>query len=303
LIHSDVRQLIAATTTLDDLKTYFKGENWRSTVRDDGTFESRSNTYLVEFKPSDTPQFAVEIHAYEDDSDRDEAVTDKPMKFLADFLKTGTEGDEALQKMARTLEPAYRDGHIPPVVIANLLRAWAIYAEERRLGPRALARLLRHASLLPDIGGPLRLLAAAVRLAARADVEQEKMQELADQMTKKGWRVKVGKNEHGMPEMTVDIAGVYEAKIEVDHIPWQYSFEVHEYPDSKKEGVTDDPIAEFRRYFRSDEVQTIRHELRQKHKDVQQGAAEEGTMKAAPHSKSKEKPEPEEPHAGYQSGG
>src|SRR5512135_2313537 len=283
-----MRRIVAATVTLDDLKTYFKGEHWRSTVRDDGVFEGRSDSYLVEISPGGSPAFAVSVQAYEDDADRDEAVTDTPMKFLVDFLKTGTAGDEALAQMATAIAPAYQDGYIPPVVISNLLRAWAIAAEERRIGPRTLARLLRHACVLPSLYQASTLLHIAVRLAARQEVETKEMQDLADQMTKKGWRVKADKNDRGLPELTVDIAGVYEAKIEVDHMPWKYSFEVHKHPDTKVEGVTDDPIVEFRKFYKSDPVQAAKSDLKQEAQERPGSSEAEGTV--AP--KKKKPPEP-----------
>src|SRR5580693_2540261 len=164
-----MRQFISATVTLDDLKTYFKGEHWRSTLRDDGIFEGRSNSYYVELSPGGSPAFHVRAQAYEDSSDKDEAVTDDPMKFLVDFLKTGSAGDEVLQKMSSMLAPAFEEEYVPPVVLANILRAWAMDAEEGLIGPRALARVLRHASLLPDMFDNMPLLLAAVHIAARED--------------------------------------------------------------------------------------------------------------------------------------
>jgi hypothetical protein len=292
-----MKRLVAATVTVDDLKTYFKGEHWRSSFRD-GVFEARSDSYYVELKPTSSPQFAVSVHAYEDESDKDEAVTDEPMKFLVDFLKTGTAGDEALQKMAAALEPSMHN-YMPPPVLSNLLRAWAADAEAQRIGPRTLARLLRHATVLPSLPQAARLLHAVIRMAGREEVETKEMQDLANKMTEKGWRVKAGKNDRGLPELTVDIAGVYEAKIEIDHIPWHYSFEVHEHPDTRVEGVTDDPIVEFRKFYKSDVVQTAKGDLKAVHKEKREQAEQEGTV--APSTK-KRKP-PEEPHGEYESGG
>jgi hypothetical protein len=282
-----MRPVLAATVTLDDLKQYFKGEHWRAAVRDDGVFEGRSNSYHVELSPGGSPSFLVKVHAHEDESDADEAVTDEPMKFLVDFLKTGSAGDEALQKMSSFA--------ISPTGMVVLLRRLANEVQTERIGPRALSCLLRRASLMPDMPHSLGLLAAAVHLAAREHVEVKEMQELAKKMKEKGWRVKPGKNDRGMPELTVDIAGVYEAKLEVDHMPWKYSFEVHEHPDTHAEGITDDPIAEFRRYYKSETVQTAKDELKAGHKEKAVKTMEEGTI---PSSK-KKSPEPHEP---YESG-
>jgi hypothetical protein len=276
--------LVAATITLDDVKTYFKGEHWHTNVHEDGSFEGNSRSYHVILKASDEPEFAVKVQAYEDESDKDEAVTDEPMKFLVDFLKTGTAGDQAMQQMAGVFQ---REANASPQGLSRVLRHWADNVQAERIEPQVLARLLRRASLLPDMPTTMTVLATAIlaaRVAAREDIETKEMQELANNMTKKGWRVKADKNDRGLPELTVDIAGVYEAKIEVDNIPWKYLFEVHEHPDTKAEGVTDDPIAEFRRYYRSDKVQDAKAEL----KTI--SVPEEGTRPAAPSSKKKEQP-------------
>ena len=292
-----MRPLVAATVTLEDLKNYFKGtgvrgSTWRATVRDDGTLEARGNYYLVELTPGGSPSFLVKIQAHEDESDKDEAVTDEPMKFLVDFLKTGTAGDEALQKMARTLEPAYQDGYVPPVVVANLLRAWAIDVEKERIGPRATTRLLRRASLLPDWSENIKLLRNVVRMASRAQIEAKEMQKLADEMTKKGWRVKAGKNDRDLPEITADIAGVYEAKIEIDHMPWKYSFEIHEHPETKAEGITDDPITLFEKYAKTDKVSKAKSDLDSSKSEKAKADVSEGTVA----------PKKKRPHEDFESG-
>jgi hypothetical protein len=278
-----MRPVLAATITLDDLKRYFtgkgsRGSTWRSTVRDDGTFEARGDIYHVEIAPGGSASFMVKVHAYEDESDSDEAVTDDPMKFLADFLKTGTAGDQALQQMAGIFQ---RVTAMPPIGMANFLRHWADDVEAGKVGPRALARLLRRASLMPDMNHTLALLAEAahlVRLAAREHVEVKEMQELAKKMEAKGWRAKPGKNDRGFPELTVDIAGIYEAKIEVDHTPWKYSFEVHEHPETHAEGITDDPISEFERYYKTDKVQTAKDDLKEKVNSKGRGVENDKTL-------------------------
>jgi hypothetical protein len=296
-----MRKLIAATVTLDDLKQYFQGEHWRATPRGDGSFESRSDSYLVELSPVSGPQFAVSIQAHEDEMDKDEVVTDDPMKFIVDFLKTGTEGDEAFGHMATEGSSASYENYGnygSPAAVANLLRTWAVAAERGRIGPRSLARLLRHAALLADLPDTVEFVRLAVHLVAnREEIETQEMQDLANRMTQKGWRVQSGKNDRGFPDLTVDIAGIYEAKIEIDHIPWKYSFEVHEHPDSRIEGITDDPIVEFRKFYKSEPVQSAKFELKDRLKARPETAEAEGTV--APSKK--KKPEPYH-YDGFESG-
>lgn len=288
-----MRPLVAATVTLDDLKNYFKGEHWRTAIREDGALEGRSDSYLIEIAPGGGPEFAVEVYAYEDESDRDEAVTDNPMGFLVDFLKTGTAGDEALQKMAGLFG---KMANLPPDGMANLLRIWASEVEAERIGPRALGRILRRACLMVDMSDHISILKTTIKLAAREEIETKEMEDLAKKMKEKGWRVKEGQNDRGYPELTVDIAGVYEAKLEIDHMPWKYSFEVHNHPDTKIEGVTDDPIGEFRSYYKSDKVQTAKSELKHKVKTTPKSPEAEGTV--APQKK-----KPPEHFDDYESGG
>jgi len=286
-----MRSRVAATVTIDDLKKYFTGEGWKTAIREGG-LQGWSENHVISIMPGGSPSFAVEVHAYEDESDKDEAVTDDPMRFLVDFLKTGTAGDEALQKMAGLFgQMAY----LPPDRMAILLRRWAAEVEAENIGPRALGRILRRACLMTDMPSHRAILGTVLKLA-REEIEVDATEDLSKKMKDKGWRVEVAKNDRGLPELTVDIAGVYEAKIEVDHIPWKCSFEVHDHPETKLEILTNDPIAEFRRYYKSEVVQSAKSDLKAAKAQRPKSPEAEGTV--AP-----KKGKPSEHFEDYESGG
>ncbi len=289
-----MRPVTAATVTLEDLSKYFKGEHWRS-VEKEGGLEGRSDSYSVFLKPKDFV-YAVEIHAYEDEGDGDEEVTDDPLRFLVDFLKTGHAGDEALDKMAGVFSHM---NTLPPDGLISMLRIWANAVDTQEIGPADLGKLLRRAAILVDMKTAKVLLTAAVRLAQdqvelephlkdievkdhdeepgpssdvhRNKVETAGMEELVKKMSEKGWRAKLDTSDRGSPEVTVDIAGIYEAKIEIDHISWHYEFEVNG-TDVHDEGITDDPISMFRNFYRSDAVQSAKKGLYDKPKEKQEEA-------------------------------
>lgn len=274
-----MRTIVAATVTLEDLKTYFKhggetplrDEHWRSRPTDDGGLIAESPTFEVEMHPKGA-SFYVSIEAYDDQSDSDEMVTNDPAKFIVDFLKagTGSAGEEVFGKMAGLIR---RSAAISPADLSGLLRYIAAEAMSGRMTKRACAAAVRRACAFTSLGEAPKVFRSAAALAARiaADlpaeresVELREMAQLQAKMREKGWRSKVYEGKHGLPEMEIDIAGVYRAKVEVDHIIWTYTFKLLGDPGVEDHGVTDDPIEEFKRFYRSEEVARCRSEQREK---------------------------------------
>lgn len=248
---------IASVVTKNDLLKYFGGETYRAVERNDGVY-ARSDAYEIEIYPKSV-QFAVEIEATDDPSDSDFSVTDEPLDFIVNFLKTGTAGDEALQKMAGAFGMMES---LSPSSMPKFLRFWAARTEQGLARPRDLARAIRRAAIMVDMPLIRRVMSAAIRTAAEADVAEEEIANLEVQMKAKGWKVKSEKSDDGPSKLIVDVSGIYTAKIEVESIVWAYSFEVNGYPDTREEGVTDDPIVQFRGFYKSEDVQSARREMR-----------------------------------------
>lgn len=267
-----MKNLRAATVTIDDLKMYFKhggedplkrrGAGWRSRAADDGSFHAESPTYEVDLSPKGAV-FLVKVEAVDDPSDSDEQVTDAPTKFLVDFLKTGTAGDSVFGKMAGFMR---RTDSFGPDEVSGVLRIIADEAESGRLTLRQAAHAIRRASLLPGS-------AISVRIAGLAEsrhaLETGEMDALQKEMEAKGWRTKVAEDPaRGLPSMEVDISGVYKAQISVDHVSWHFRFQLAGIPETLSEGVTDDPIEEFERFFKDPATKEAR-------KDAEARSAEE----------------------------
>ncbi len=279
-----MRVVIGATVTLEDLSNYFKGEHWRSVTKEGG-LEGRSDSYSVFLKPK-AFVYHIGIHAYEDESDKDEEVTDDPMRFLVDFLKTGHAGEEVLDKMAGVFQHMHS---LPPEGLVSVLRNWADAVDAQAIGPVDLGKLIRRAAVMVDMKATRTMLTAIIRLAQepqiepfptpaedindpevetgpssdvqRTKVESAEMEDLVKKMNAKGWRADLEKTDRGGQRIVVDIAGVYEAEVEIDHISWHYEFEVNG-TDVHEEGITDDPIAMFRNFYKSDSVQTAKKGLK-----------------------------------------
>jgi len=275
-----MRTFLAATVTLEDLKTYFKHggetplkkERWRSKAFDgedeSGAFTAQSPTYEVDLKPKGIV-FHVKIEAVDDPSDSDEAVTDDPSGFIVDFMKTGTAGDEVFGKMAGLVR---RTDRMSPQDLSGLLRFVASEAESGRMTKRRAAAAVRRSCVLLDVGGLTEAVRAAARIAAdlgavRTEAESSAVGKLRDTLEKKGWKTKVGEDDRGMPRITVDVAGVYEASITVDHATWQFKFQLVGNPETVSEGVTDDPIEEFESFYKNPEIREARKEVSERREE------------------------------------
>ena len=243
-----MRLITAAMVTPADVQKFFTG-HYKTKVREGGLIIAESKEYLVELQPK-SPVFAVRIEAHEDPEDSDEVVTDDPDKFIMDFLKAGTGGDEVFGKMAGLVR---RTDRLGPRDLSGLLRSIAARAASGQMTRRTAAMAVRRVSALMG--------RSAVRTADGMEAaELKEMAELQASMREKGWRSKVGYDDRDMPEMTVDVAGIYEARVSVHGLMWGFFFQVQGVSEASTEGVTDDPLEEFRGWRKSDEIQAVRSE-------------------------------------------
>lgn len=233
----------SAVVTVDDLKTYIKGTHATVTESDDGSIKVESKKYTFSFKPKGF-KYSVKIEATDDPSDADEKVTSDPMKFIAGFLGSDVPGGEHFDKMSSN----------SPERISFALRKIAFEVEADSIGPKRLSRILRRASIIPDMELVYSVFSAASRTAAGLEVSKKEIEELSSKMKKKGWKVEESENDIGLPELTVDVSGIYEAKIRVDSIPYDYHLSVNGHSNLDEKGETEDPIKEIREYARSHPV-------------------------------------------------
>jgi hypothetical protein len=72
-------------------------------------------------------------------------------------------------------------------------------------------------------------------------------------MKSRGWKVKLSTDD-GIPSLLVDVSGVYSATVTIDEMEWKYGFVLKSDPSISATGTTDDPIRDFRKFYKSDEV-------------------------------------------------
>ena len=166
---------ILSVVTQEDILTFFKGKDWETEIRRSGMITCESKKWTVELEPHGDPLFAIEIHSYEEESDSDEMITDEPIKFIEEFIQ----GE------------APRLSCTDPHKFAGLLRNWADRIASHMIGPRASARILRRACILPELHSTSRILAALIR-QAKTGIDGTK--KLADELQKKGWKVEFKTN-------------------------------------------------------------------------------------------------------------
>lgn len=268
-----MHSITAATVTVEDLQTYFKGprgdhgDKWRTEIDRDGLW-AISDMYTIHLN-AEGAMYSVEIAAKDDSSDSDSTVTDDPIGFIVDFMGTGSAGDEFFQKRSS----------VAPVEVSLILRKAADDYDAQRIDTKRLANVVRRTMIYPDLD-LVQQIAASIRISSRTDMEIKEMDKIKARLKEKGWKISEKETEHGFPVLEVDIGGVFDAKITVDHVIWHYTYQVNQ-TDMKKSGTTDDPISTFRNFYRDDDVKAAKSE----HLRLKQ---EESGTNIAPGSKSDE---------------
>lgn len=262
----------ATVVSYYDLQDYFAGESWQFKRHDDGTVTAKSGVYDLKLKqkPSKTK---VRIYANDDPSDSEEGETTNPVEFITKFLSTGPGSEELLKKMSSRSGM----GHLP-----SLVRHAALLLD---IGsePREVARLLRR-GMVASFGPSLeRLFVAVVQTLAGEGDRAKEVGKLVKEMKEKGWKV-TQSEEDGQPKMEVDVSGIYTAEVFVTETVWDYTFQVQEIEESKEEGTTNDPIQQFRLFYKKDSTQDFKKQLKEKRES---GSKDEGTVK--PGKKGEEK--------------
>jgi hypothetical protein len=235
-------RLILSTVTQEDILTYFKGGSWQVDVRRSGMITCESKKWTVELEPQGDPLFSVEIHALEDEHDSDEMVTDKPVKFIEEFIQ-----GEAPKLSSNN-----------PKEFADLLQNVAYRVSVGMIGPKTLSRMLRRASILPNLHAASVMLFKLIRIARSGTDDAKK---LVDELKQKGWTVEFKKNELNIPTILVTISDTFEANIELTTAQWTYWFSERGKEKDAVHGVTDDPIEEFNRFKDSVRDTEAHHEI------------------------------------------
>lgn len=239
-----MRTIVSAVVTPDDVMSYVKGKNPRikSSKGEDGSVSVESSQFSFWFKPKGV-RWKVRIEATDDPDDSDEEVTTEPVKFIAKFLGAGVPGGEHFERMSAG-----------PEWTAGLLKHLASMAEDGSVGPRRLCAVLRRAAVAPNADLLRRVISAVCRTAAGQSVSLEEVKKLQEEMSKKGWKVKEGETDAGVPELTVEVSGIYEAKVRPESLPYEFELQTVGFPDLRETGVSEDPIAEIRKYAKREDV-------------------------------------------------
>jgi hypothetical protein len=233
----------AALVTMKDLQDFFKGSNWRGEFVQggfDGTYGGETLTYTVKIIPKGVT-FYYKVWATEDPSDSEEGVSDEPLKSLAEFVGQGLPGGEMFERMSSS--------------------------------PEGVARALRHAARTAD-RKILRRISSVLATAGRRTADSEgsrgdELEKLFQKMRSKGWRAEKAETKEGEPSIKVEIGEQFEAVIEFSDINYDFEFGIDGHPDLTKSGLTDDPIREFQRFYRSPEVESVYEGAKSKKEELQ----------------------------------
>lgn len=230
--------------TPGDVKNYFKKKNpgVHMDEKEDGSLTVKSKDFDFTFTPKN-PKYKVRIWAADDPTDSDEKVTPDPVKFIAGFLGAGLPGGEHFEKMSSG-----------PYAVSGMLKRMAVATASGSVSRKRLAAMVRRAAISPYLGFVKKVVSLACRLAAGQDASREEIGKLREEMKKKGWKVEAGEDDAGNPELSVDVSGIYEARISMESMPYSYEMHTLGFPDLDETGVTEDPITTIRTYAKSDKV-------------------------------------------------
>jgi hypothetical protein len=277
--------------TKKDIENYFKGDDWRLFPDGDGFKASGDFAELI-LKPVKTI-FNVKIESIDDPIDSAEEETENPIKFIVKYLQTDTEGDEVFRKMSSC-----------PQNVSYILLLLASELDKNRIGPRALVKNLNKISawMSPkgiDLPKPPKvpsdfdvLKDYSAEHTYEGDDNTEKssihskhpspkndqtlgeLNKQLSEMKSKGWNAKLNED-----KITVNIQDLFTAEVSIEKIIWQYEFQIRGFEDSKKSGETEDPIGEFRRYYRNPEVYAAYEEAKEQHAEKEESEKYQVTKK------------------------
>lgn len=245
-----------SAVTVKDLKVYF-GKKWDGGWKDD-SFKGELAGVVDAKIWADGVTYWVKTEAVDDPSDSDETSTEAPLKAIADFLGQDLPGGEHFDRMSSS-----------PVLFAGALRAAAFAIGSGRTGRRVAELIIRRLSSIPSYS----------KAAVPGD---DAMSELEEKARKKGWEAKLKTGPDGERVLEIDVSGVYRSEVSMDSIMYGYSFSVRGKPGVSEEGTTEDPIREFEKWGRRDDMKDAVGEAQEDLKDSGTVKAPEGgaTVKA-----------------------
>jgi len=225
---------ISRIITTDEIYNFFSNDNEQVFKFNDGSMNVNYYGALAEISPHSL-MFNVVIKSPDDPLDSDEMITDEPLKFISEFLETGTAGDEFFNKMSSD---------------SFIRRFESIFSEKSNKIAKTAANRLRRLALSVDADTVEQILFDATRVASKyifsnQEFVEEEFNELKIKASEKGWKVTKSNN-----NLQIDISGIYEVEISVYSISWSYSFMVEGHNDTKEEGIVDDPIMAFQQWYK-----------------------------------------------------
>lgn len=276
-----MKHRVSTFVTYHDLEEYFRGGSWEFKRHDDGNLTAQSKVFDLKFFQNPT-KYEVSITAVDDEADSKKDVTEDPVKFITKFLETGTEGDDVFKKMSSFPDPR---------LISFVLRRAATMLESGAMDLRGAAKMVRRAMVVAP--GNDRILVAVVRAVAAAGDDESDIRKVTEDMKKKGWQVVQNTDERGNPVVEVDVSGIYTAEIKIKDSSWDYSFKVKGIDESEEHGQTNDPLQQFRVFYKKPSTDDFKKQLKeQKSQEPDPDATAAPKGKAQP---KKEAPKTEPP--------
>ncbi len=211
-----------ALTTKEDLFEFFDSMDIPA-EESNGSVVIEDDFFHIKLTP-ENQIYHVKIINTEDSGDTEELNTDDPVKFIVEFLKTGTEGDEFFNKMSSS-----------PSSVSKILKILASKLENNKFSKPEFSRILRRVTA--------GIFTNRVRVAFQS-------KDLEVQLKQKGWKT----HQEG-DKIIVDIGeGLFEAHIKIQNIVWSYDFLEKQNPEDAESGFSDEPIAELRVFLSDPEL-------------------------------------------------
>ncbi|HED06302.1 MAG TPA: hypothetical protein ENI61_06435 [Ignavibacteria bacterium] len=248
--------ITSGVITWDELRNYFSGSGWARTDVQEDRISGGSGKISFNIEPEKV-MYSYNVFSLDDRSDSEDGVSDEPLKEIAKFLSKDLPGGEFFTKRSN------RSGE--PEITSNFLKYIAAATIKNKSN---LSKMLRRVACNINISNVQTRISGLVCTYRFALSVGNAFKELYWKIKGKGWDVHISDDEQ---TLKITLGDEFEADIEVHGIQYHYIFQVSDHTELTESGVTYDPIASFRNYYKdekiSDAINEVRRNVTYEHKD------------------------------------
>lgn len=229
----------AGIITMSDVKAYFTGNDWPVVEIKGNKFHAESVwDFIVDFEKS-KKKYLVEIYSTEDSLDSDTIHTSDPVKSINEFLSRGMSNSDWMKAASGPKELAK--------VLAKLSHS---IDRSSNVDPVKLKKIIRRISYVVKFGND----------------SPGSMDDLSKKLKKENWKVQ--ETDDGLK---VDIGdGLYEAIIKEDTVEWKYEIRLDGDESLTVEGITSDPIDEYKKWIESPDLARVYKERKKQREEEEE---------------------------------